>query len=246
MDNIYVFIVVGFVAQMIDGTLGMAYGVSASSFMLAVGVPPVIASASVHAAEMVTTGVSGLAHHAFGNVRGHLTRRLIVSGAAGAAVGAYVLTQVPANVIKPVVACYLMIMGIFIVIKARKRQPEETDVRTHIIPLGLGGGFLDAVGGGGWGPIVTSTLLARGNPARFTIGSVSAAEFFVAAAASVTFIATIGITFWKAILGLAIGGALAAPLAAYLARRVPTKRIMLAVGITVILLSLRTLYLALQ
>ena len=242
MDDLATFIVVGFLAQLIDGTLGMAYGLSATTFLLTAGIPPAVASASVHAAEVITTGVSGLAHWNSGNVSGYLVRRLIIPGMIGAAVGAYVLTSLPGDRIKPYVAAYLLAMGALIVLRGIRRAVAHKEVRSHLIPLGLGGGFLDAVGGGGWGPIVVSNLVARGNHPRYTIGSVNFAEFFVASAASATFVLTIGLSFWTAILGLAIGGAVAAPIAARLTKRVPTRALMVAVGVMIIALSVRTLY----
>ncbi len=245
VDNLPTFILVGFLAQLIDGTLGMAYGVSATTFLLTLGVPPAVASASVHAAKMATTGISGIAHYKFGNVRTFLVKRLVVSGVIGAVIGAYLLGNSDARIIKPVVAAYLMLMGVFILLKARGHVPGEDDVRTHIVPLGLGGGFLDALGGGGWGPIVTSTLLVRGSHPRFTIGSVNLAEFFVSVAASATFVSTIGLSYWTAIVGLAVGGAVAAPIAAYLCKHVPTRFLMNVVGVLIVLLSLRTLYVVL-
>ena len=148
----------------------------------------------------------------------------------------------PGERIKPLVAAYLCAMGLFIVWKGLRRVMVHKEVRSHLIPLGLGGGFLDAIGGGGWGPIVVSTLVARGNHPRYSIGSVNFAEFFVASAASATFVLTIGLSFWTAIVGLAIGGAVAAPIAAQLTKRVPTRRLMITVGILIIALSVRTLY----
>ncbi len=246
MDHIATYIVVGFLAQMIDGTLGMAYGLTATTFLLAAGVSPAVASASVHAAEVITTGVSGLAHWNSGNVSGYLVKRLVIPGIAGAVCGAYLLASVSGDRIKPVVAAYLIVMGLFIVWKAIRRAAEHKEVRSHLIPLGLGGGFVDAIGGGGWGPIVVSTLVARGNHPRYSIGSVNFAEFFVAASASATFFVTIGFSFWNAIAGLAIGGAIAAPIAAHLAKRVPARGLMVVVGVVIIALSIRTLYMVVR
>jgi uncharacterized membrane protein YfcA len=242
MDQLATFIVVGFLAQLIDGTLGMAYGLSATTFLLTAGISPAVASASVHAAEVITTGVSGLAHWNSGNVSGYLVRRLVIPGMIGAAVGAYLLSSLPGDRIKPFVSAYLLAMGAFIVWKGIRRAAVHKEVRSHLIPLGLGGGFLDAVGGGGWGPIVVSNLVARGNHPRYSIGSVNFAEFFVASAASGMFVLTIGLSFWTAILGLAVGGAAAAPLAARLTKRVPTRALMIVVGIMIVALSVRTLY----
>lgn len=242
-DNIFVFILLGFMAQMIDGALGMAYGVSLTTFLLSVGIAPATASASVHAAEIFTTAVSGLSHLSLGNVNKELWKRLIIPGVIGGVVGAYLLTAVPGKTIKPVVSLYLLIMGLVILWKAFKKA-QEMEVKTHLVPLGLVGGFFDAIGGGGWGPIVTTTLVARGNNPRFTIGSVNLAEFFVTTAESITFILTIGMVHWKIILGLLLGGMLAAPLAAYVCKRLPTRALMVLVGILIVFLSIRTIYLA--
>lgn len=243
-QNILLFALVGFVAQMIDGALGMAYGVSANTFLLSLGLPAAAASASVHAAEVVTTAISGLTHWRLGNVKVDLLKRLLIPGAIGGVVGAYILTAVPGDVIKPIVSVYLAAMGVVILWKAR-RKASQGEVKTAIEPLGLIGGFFDAIGGGGWGPIVTSTLVARGNHVQYTIGTVNLAEFFVTAAESVTFILTIGLVHWQIILGLIIGGAIAAPLAALACKKVPTRALMLCVGVLIILLSARTIYLAL-
>jgi len=240
MGQILLFIVIGFLAQIIDGALGMAYGVSATTFLLAFGVSPALASASVHLAEVVTTALSGLSHLGVGNVDLNLFKRLVVPGVIGAVFGSYILTALPGEVIKPYIALYLLIMGIFILIKAfRQLVPKE--VTSHLIPLGLVGGFLDAIGGGGWGPVVVSTLVVRGNDPRLTIGSANLAEFFVALSASITFILTIGLGYWQHIVGLALGGAIAAPMAAILTRRIPTRTLMILVGVLIIILSMRTI-----
>jgi uncharacterized membrane protein YfcA len=241
----FFFVVVGFLAQMIDGALGMAYGVSSTSFLLGIGIPPAAASASVHMAEIFTTAVSGLSHLRFGNVHKDLVTRLLIPGVIGGVLGAYILTAVSGDKIKPFIAVYLLLMGLVILRKAFQSVPKQV-VRSHIVPLGLAGGFFDAIGGGGWGPIVTSTLVARGNDPRFTVGSVNLAEFFVTFSESITFILTIGLVHWKIIVGLLIGGVLAAPLAAYVCKRLPTKMLMGLVGIVIMFLSIRTIYLALQ
>lgn len=228
---------------MIDGILGMAYGVSATSMLLSFGVTPAVASASVHTAEVVTTGFSGFSHWRNGNVIASFVRKLVVPGVIGGCTGAYLLTEVPAGVIKPVIAAYLLVMGLIILAKAWRRSVHVGSEK-HLFPLGLSGGFFDAIGGGGWGPIVVGTLLARGNEPRTTIGSVNLAEFFVTFATSVTFILTIGLASWMPVIGLAAGGALAAPLAARLTGRIPSRPLMVAVGVLVILLSIRTIVLA--
>lgn len=234
----------GFVAQMVDGMLGMAYGVSATSLLLSFGVTPVVASASVHTAEVVTSGFSGFHHWRQGNVVPAFVRKLVVPGVIGGCTGAWLLTEIPANVVKPVIAAYLLVMGLIILAKAWRRSVHVGSEK-HLFPLGLFGGFFDAIGGGGWGPIVVGTLLARGNEPRTTIGSVNLAEFFVTFATSVTFVLTIGLASWMPVAGLALGGAIASPLAARMTGRIPARPLMIAVGILVIALSVRTILLAL-
>jgi uncharacterized membrane protein YfcA len=241
--EILAYVAAGFVAQMIDGILGMGYGVSATSLLLSLGVPAAVSSASVHTAEVVSTGFSAYTHYRIGNVVWSLARRLLIPGAIGAVIGAYILTELPADRVKPFVAAYLLIMGGIIIAKAlRPYEPRES--HAHLGPLGFTGGFFDAIGGGGWGPLVVGTLLARGNQPRTTIGSVNFAEFFVTVAASVTFLLTIGVSPWKPIAGLAIGGAIAAPLAARMVHRVRPRPLMIGVGLMVIALSVRTILLA--
>jgi len=237
------FIAAGFLAQIIDGTLSMGYGVSATTLLLTFGVPPAAASASVHTSEVVATAFSAYNHWRFGNVLMQFARKLLIPGVVGAVIGAYILTHISGDVIKPFVAGYLVIMGVVILVKAF-RPRRETESHAHLVPLGLAGGFFDSIGGGGWGPIVAGTLVARGNPPKTTIGSVAFAEFFVTVAASATLLVTIGVSNWLPILGLAIGGALASPVAARLTGRIPAKPLMIAVGVLVILLSIRTIVLA--
>jgi uncharacterized membrane protein YfcA len=244
--SIFVFMVVGFVAQMIDGALGMAYGVSSTTFLLSLGVPPALASASVHSAEVATTAVSGLFHLRLGNVDRQLFLRLLVPGVIGGVVGAYILTSVPGDVIKPIINVYLLAMGLIILRKSLSPPRQQAPMRRQLVPLGLAGGFFDAIGGGGWGPIVTSTVVAAGNNPRYAVGSVNAAEFFVTVCESVTFFLTLGAMRWETVLGLLLGGVLAAPLAAYVCARLPTRALMRLVGILIMLLSLRTLYITLQ
>src|SRR5687768_2961407 len=226
---------------MIDGAVGMAYGVSATSVMLSFGIPPATASASVHAAEVFTTGISGLSHWRFGNVQWSLVSRLAIPGMIGGAIGAYVLTSIPVDIIRPIVTGYLLLMGIYIIIKALRADLTSSEPPSWIVPLGFGGGFLDAAGGGGWGPMVASALLGRGTTPRYTIGSVNAAEFFVTLVISITFIGTIGLELWPIIAGLILGGAIAAPIAAYVAKIVPDRPLILLVGAIIILLSVRGL-----
>ncbi len=235
-----VYIIVGFIAQIIDGALGMAYGVTSTTFLLSMGIPPVAASASVHSAEVFTSGISGLAHLKFGNVDKKLFKKLLLPGIIGGILGAYILTVVPGKTIKPFVAFYLLIMGLIILRKAFKKV-EQKEVKTRLVPLGVSGGFFDAIGGGGWGPIVTSTLVARGHNPRFSIGSVNLAEFFVTVAEVATFLTIIGLVHWQIIVGLIIGGVLAAPLAAYVCKRLPSRALMIMVGLLIMALSIRTI-----
>jgi uncharacterized membrane protein YfcA len=246
--NILIYVLVGFIAQMIDGALGMAYGVSSNTFLLSLGIPPAAASASVHMAEVVTTGISGFSHWRLGNVDWKLVRRLLLPGIVGGVVGAYLLTSIDGNIIKPYIAAYLLVMGGVIIYKAFTMKPRNKPDEYHgprVSWLGLLGGFCDAIGGGGWGPVVTSTLVAGGKYARTTIGSVNFSEFFITLSESITFVLALSFgQYWKIILGLLIGGAIAAPLAALLSQKLPIKTLMIVVGILIILLSIRTLYLA--
>lgn len=230
---------------MIDGALGMAYGVSSNTFLLALGIPPAVSSASVHFAEVFTTGVSGLSHWRLGNVDKSLIGHLAIAGMSGAMLGAYLLSSIDGNAFKPWIAIYLLIMGVMILIKSL-RVPAENKVTSHLLPLGLIGGFFDAIGGGGWGPIVTSTLVARGNNPRITIGTVNLVEFFVAFSQSIVFLSTIGLKQWQVTVGLLIGGVIAAPLAAFITKKIPARPLMRMVGILIILLSIRTIVLAFQ
>lgn len=245
LANVMTFVIVGFVAQMIDGALGMAYGVSSTTFLLSVGVPPAAASASVHIAEIFISGVSGLSHLRLGNVDSRLLKRLVVPGVVGGILGAYLLTSIPGDKIRPFISIYLLVMGLVILWKALRAQQSHKKTESRLIPLGLIGGFFDATGGGGWGPIVTSTLVARGHNPRSAIGSVNLTEFFVTVAESATFVAIMGVVHWQIILGLIIGGVLAAPLAAYVCQRLPARTLMLILGTLIICLSVRAIYIAL-
>lgn len=241
LDNIWFFIAAGFLAQLVDGSLGMAYGVSANSLLLGMGVPPAAASASIHTAETFTTFLSGISHWRFKNIDWSLVKRLLIPGVLGGISGAYLLTQLDGNVIKPYIAGYLLLMGALIIWKSFQTPRPPTKI--PLIPLAAVGGFMDAIGGGGWGPIVTSTLMATDHPPRTTIGSVNLTEFFVTFCQAFTFLATIGMQKWQPIVGLIIGGLLAAPLGAFFATRISPKPLMRLVGALIILLSLRTLFL---
>jgi len=239
--TVFLAVLVGFAAQMIDGALGMAYGVSSTTFLLSLGIPPATASASVHTAEVFTTGVSGLSHHRLGNIDRALMKGLVIPGVIGGVLGAYVLTALPGDKIRPWVSLYLLVMGLVIIRKALYKG-HHTQRARRIAGLGFAGGFLDAIGGGGWGPVVTSTLVANGSHPRYAVGSVNAAEFFVTVAQAVAFFLMVGLVDWKIILGLVAGGVVAAPLAARVCKRLPARTLMVMVGVLIVALSLRTLF----
>lgn len=236
-----IFFAIGVFAQMVDGTLGMGYGATSTSFLLAYGVSPAISSTGVHVAEMFTTGASTISHHKFGNINKKLVKHLLIPGVLGSITGAYLLADViDGEVIKPFIAVYMMVLAVIIIKKALIKNIVKKKT-TRLDLLASFGGFMDSVGGGGWGPIVTSTLLGRGRNPRYTIGSVNAAEFAVSFASGVTFMIFGGISGWQVIIGLILGGVMAAPLAAFLVNKIQRKPMMIAVGILIIILSLRTL-----
>jgi uncharacterized protein len=241
------YILFGFIAQMIDGSLGMAYGISSTTLLLSLGVPPASASASVHTAEMFTTFVSGVSHFKVGNVNKELFIKLAIPGAIGGILGASILSlDKLGSLTKPAISVYLILMGIIILRKAMQKPALvrfSLDLGKKIFGLGFVGGLMDAVGGGGWGPIVTSTMLARGNQPHITIGSVNAAEFLVTVAQVTTF--TMLLTNWmeygQIIIGLLIGGVIAAPLAAITCKYVPTRPLMFFVGALIIATNIYSL-----
>ncbi|CAN7524952.1 TSUP family transporter [Pseudorhodoferax sp. LjRoot39] len=233
---------VGLAAQIVDGALGMAYGVTSTTFLLSTGVPPAAASASVHIAEIFTTGFSGLSHFKLGNVNKALFKRLLIPGVAGGLIGAYIVTSVDANTIKPFISAYLLLIGLYILSKVWRQLRVQTEPPKYVAPLALTGGFVDAVGGGGWGPVVTTSLIGGGHDPRTTIGSVNAAEFFIALATGLSFSMLGGLTHWTTIAGLVFGGLFAAPFAAVLTRHAPTKLLLAIVGVLISALSAYNLY----
>ena len=239
------FILIGFAAQLVDGALGMAYGQISSTMLLSMGVPPAAASAGVHTAETFTTAVSGVSHVIHRNVDWRLFFRIAVPGVIGGVLGAYVLTQIDAATAKPIVLTYLAGLGLYLFYRGLLHRHTERQPKV-VAPLGLAGGFLDAAGGGGWGAIVTSNLLVQGSNPRKTIGTVNTAEFFLTVTISLTFIVTLG---WEAItvatLGLLIGGVLAAPFGAVIAKRVNPDTLLTFVGLLLSLTSVYGLYRAL-
>ena len=244
------FIAVGFAAQLVDGALGMAFGVISSTLLISVlGVPPATASAGTHIVEAFTTGVSGISHAFHRNINWKLFGRLLIPGVIGGVLGAYVLTSLDASVTRPFIMGYLTLIGLYLLYRGfgfpvRPKEPRIVE------PLGLAGGFLDAAGGGGWGPVVTSNLLVQGSPPRTTIGTVNATEFFLTVTISASFLFHLGTegfdaAFLNPVVGLLIGGVVAAPFGALVAKRVPAKKLMVLVGIILTLTSAYGVYSAL-
>ncbi|GHD72246.1 UPF0721 transmembrane protein [Luteimonas padinae] len=243
-SHFLMFVAIGLGAQLVDGALGMAFGLVSSSILLAMGMPPAAVSASVHTAEVFTTGVSGAAHGMLGNVDRRLLLRLAVPGVVGGAIGAFALSRVDGAAIKPWIHAYLLVLALLILVRALGRRIPRREVR-RVGVLGFVSGLLDAIGGGGWGPMATSTLLANGGEARTSIGTVSASEFPVTLAISITFLFTVGLEHWRIIVGLLLGGVIAAPLAALLVRHVRERLVLLAVGLLVLGISVYQIYRAL-
>lgn len=239
---LFTFILVGFVAQLIDGALGMAFGVISNTLLISFGVPPAAASASVHVIKNFTGGVAAISHIAHRNVDWHLFWRLLWPGVIGGVLGAYLLTRIDASVAKPIVLAYLAAIGVYLLLRALRAAPVEKRPRV-VEPLGFAGGFLDAAGGGGWGPVVTSNLLVQGASPRLVVGTVNTSELFIALAISGAFLFTIGFSaFGVAAVGLLIGGVIAAPLGGYVAKRVPARPMMVMVGIVLTITSLLGLW----
>lgn len=238
------FIAVGFAAQIVDGALGMAFGVISSTLLVSVlGVPPATASAGVHLAECFTTGVSGISHVLHKNVNWKLFFRLLIPGVIGGVSGAYFLTSLDASITRPFVMTYLAAIGLYLLWRGLSFPTRHHKEPKIVEPLGLAGGFLDAAGGGGWGPVVTSNLLIQGTQPRYTIGTVNSVEFFLTLSVSITFILHLGFAaFTEAVVGLLIGGVLAAPFGAMIAKRVPTKTLLILVGIVLTLTSSYSVY----
>jgi len=245
LQAILPFIAVGFFAQLIDGALGMAFGVITNTMLVSVmGVPPARASASVHLVETFTTAASAISHILHRNVNWTLFARLVIPGMIGGVSGAYLLANIDAKAARPFVMTYLALIGIYLLWRAWRMSHNHQHKPAKIVePLGLVGGFLDAAGGGGWGPVVTSNLLVQGTEPRQTIGTVNTAEFCLTTVISLTFILTIGLeAFTVAAIGLIIGGLMAAPLGAVLAKRIAAKRLLFLVGTVLTITSAFSLY----
>ena len=218
----------------------MAYGVTATTILLSYGTAPAVASASVHAAEVFTTAASGAAHWRLGNVDRTLLWRLALPGMVGGALGAYTLTSFSGDQLRPWIAAYLMVAGGIVLFRGLRPHRRDHALAPGLVVLcGFTAGLLDAMGGGGWGLLVTTSLIWGGTAPRTAIGTASLAEFFVTSVVSVTFIATIGLELWPVILGLIAGGVIAAPIAALVARHVPARPLMVLVGLLVMALSVR-------
>jgi uncharacterized membrane protein YfcA len=234
---------VGLLAQMIDGALGMAYGVTASSFLLASVASPLTASGATHLAEVFTTGISGVSHLRMGNVNRKLFLSLVIPGVTGGLIGTYVLGNIDGALLKPWISGYLLLMGLYVLTKAFRRIIlVRTDVRpSRVVPLALFGSFMDTTGGGGWGPIVTSSLVGAGHDPRTTIGSVNFAEFVLTVAVSAAFLSILDASVWLTVSGLVLGGMFAAPFAAYVTRHIKTRYLLVLVGTLISAISVYNL-----
>jgi len=247
LSDFITFAAVGAFAQLIDGALGMAYGVVSAAMLLGLGLPPAVASASVHYAETFTCGASGLSHLAAGNVRRQLFWTLAIPGVIGAVIGAYVVSHVPASWMRLLLTAYMLGMGVFLLRRATRRDRGHHDVMPRATrPLGLVAGFADAVAGGGWSALTVTALVARGATPRMVIGTVHMAKCVVSAAASVSFLLHVGATNGMAVLGLIAGGVLAAPFGALLARHMPARAATLLAASAVLVLGLNNVVKALH
>jgi uncharacterized protein len=250
VQTLIVLVVVGFLAQLVDGALGMAYGATSASLVLAAGLAPAAASASVHLAELGTTAVSGYSHWRFGNIDWRTVRRLGIPGAIGAFVGAVLLSNISAEIAKPWMAGILLVLGVYILLRFTLKGAVQKEGRRYVrgrfvAPLGLGAGFIDATGGGGWGPVSTPTLIASGRmEPRKVIGSVDTSEFLVALAASAGFLLALGSqgVKWSYVFALLAGGVVAAPIAAWFVRKVTARLLGSAVGGLILLTNTRTMF----
>jgi hypothetical protein len=247
-DDFLLFLAVGFFAQLVDGSLGMAYGITATTFMLSAGVPPAHASAATHAAEVFTTAASGGSHVMHRNVDWPLFWRLAPAGMIGGAAGAFILTSFDGDAMRPFIFAYLGLMGVYVLFRTLRPVARGRFKLSLVPPLGMTGGFFDATGGGGWGPIVTTTLLGAGEKPRFAIGTTNTAEFLVTVTITATFVVAFLTGHWEqdgsfmrhasAVAGLIVGGVAAAPLAGYVVKVAPPRIIGLLVGTLILSLSI--------
>lgn len=241
--NFHWMVLAGFIAQLVDGALGMGYGVTSTTILLSSGVNLASISGSIHTAEMFASGASGYSHYKFGNVNKKLFKILVIPGVIGAVFGAILLSKFGdshAQYLKPIMAVYTLFLGVRIIANAFRSQKVQKKFKRYGWLAGVGG-FLDSFGGGGWGPIVTTTLITKGRHPKYVIGSVSLTEFFVTLASAFTFFTLLGVSHWQVIIALIIGGFVAAPFAAKLAGRLPRKTSFILLGILVMIWSLRIL-----
>ncbi|MFX3624586.1 MAG: sulfite exporter TauE/SafE family protein [Ectobacillus sp.] len=250
MRKLIIFAFIGFLAQLIDGALGMAYGVTSTTLLLTFGIAPAAASASVHLAEVVTTAASGISHLKFGNVDRHTLLKLIIPGSIGAFIGACFLSNLPGDMVKPYISLFLLLLGVYVLLRflfwfhpGKEKKTIDLSKQQSVL-LGFTAGFADATGGGGWGPITTPILLSRqGNSARKVVGTVDTSEFAIAVSASLGFFLSLGWenVNWHWVIVLMLGGVIAAPIAAWLVKKMPSYLLGTAVGTFIILTNTRTL-----
>ena len=242
-SNFHWMLLAGFIAQLVDGALGMGYGVTSATILLSAGVHPAAISGSIHTAEMFSSGASGYSHYKFGNVNMKLFKRLVIPGVIGAVLGAVVLVYLGDQygiLIRPIIAFYTLFLGVKFIMNAFRKDPPAKKIKRYGL-LAATGGFFDSFGGGGWGPIVTTTLINSGRSHKYAVGTVSLTEFFVTLASAFTFFQLIGISHWQTIFALIVGGFTAAPIAARLAGKLPKKTAYFLLGILVIIWSVRIL-----
>ncbi len=244
----YWMVLVGFLAEMVAGSMGMGYGVICTTILLIWNVPTPVISASIHSAEVFTTGAGGFSHYKLGNVNKKLIKRLAIPAIIGAVLGALALSYLGENyakATKPFLALYTMYLGIRILQNAFGKNAKKAPVirkKTNVQRLGFLGGFIDSFGGGGWGPVVTGTFIKNGRSPKYVIGSSTVAKFMLTLASAITFIFTVGIQHWNIVAGLLIGGVITAPFSAKLTSKLPVRKMFVAVGLVVIIMSLVTIY----
>jgi uncharacterized protein len=232
---------VGMAAQLVDGALGMAYGVTSNTLLLASGVSPAAATATVHVAKTFTGAASGLAHWRLGNIDTRIFARLLIPGIIGTLAGVYLVTRIDGTALRPWISAYLLAMGLAILARAFRPARLIRPTQRSFFPIALVGGFADSIGGGGWGPVVTTSLIGSGHEPKTTIGSVNAAEFVITLASGFSFAMLIGIQHWESVAGLVIGGLIIAPFAAGLTHRIDRRALLLGVGLLISALSLFTI-----
>lgn len=240
------FAVIGALAQLIDGSLGMAFGVASAAMLLSVGLPPAAVSASVHYAETFTCGASGISHLVAGNVRRRLFFSLMIPGVIGAVLGAYIVSHVPATWMRLALTPYFLGMGVFLLLRAHRNAGHSDEVLPGTRPLGFIAGFADAIAGGGWSALTVTSLVARGNTPRLVIGTTHLAKCVVSASASITFLIHVGASHGLAVLGLILGGALASPFSALFAKVMPARMATVMAAIAVLGLGLSNVVKAFQ